>query len=107
MSTLLLAILLNVVCVILHWVRANAQILWGWDWSPFHWWFYTGLITTYCALTARLMLFEYISVWQITLLSTIVTLAIEMLLNTIFFGFNPKVCLAMSLMGMAVMVAKS
>ena len=107
MYTILLAVFLNVLCVIIHWIRANAQILWGFEWTAFHWWFYTGLFTTYFALTARLLLVNYISVWQITLLSTIITLSVEMILNTIYFGFNPRMCLAMSLVGAAAMVAKS
>ncbi len=106
MSTILLAVFLNILCVTLHWIRANAQVLWGLDWTAFHWWLYTGLLTTHCALTARLMLLDHIAVWQITLLSAIISLTVEMLLNTCFFGFNPKICIAMSLMGVAAMVAK-
>jgi hypothetical protein len=106
MFTTILAVLMICSSVCLHWVRANALVVWGLDWNPFQWWLYTGLVTTYLALYARYMLVNHMSVWQITLLFSITSLATELLLNTIFFGANPKMYVAISLVGMAMVVSK-
>lgn len=73
---------------IIFWYKGNSKAIYGLDWSPFKWWLYTSLITNYITLHAWWKLIELSNVWKAGVTWGLCSLFVDLILNTIYFGFN-------------------
>ena len=102
LPTLLLS-LANVV----FWFKGNSKDLFGLEWSPLQWWLYTSLLTNYMTLYAWWKLIEVGDVWRAGVTWGLCSLTIDLILNSYYFGFNPKGVLALCLCGVAALIVHS
>jgi len=101
---MLYSISLIIFCALVYWFRSNAKVVFDLQWSPLEWWVYTSLLTTYANLTAWWYLRDVYDIWKATLIWQVILFMIEMVLNTYFFGFNPKAVLSLALIFVAVLI---
>ncbi len=82
---------------IIFWYKGNSKFVYDLDWSPFKWWLYTSLITNYLTLYAWWKLVEISNIWKAGVYWGLCNVIIDLVLNTIYFGFNIKGTLALLL----------
>jgi len=87
-------------CVI-FWFKGNSKILFGLEWGPFEWWIYTSLATNYMTLIAWWKLVELGDVWKAGVVWGVISLSVDLTLNSWFYGFNWKGLIALCLCGIA------
>ena len=90
---------------IIFWYKGNAKVIYGLDWSPFKWWLFTSLITNYITLYAWWKLIEVGNVWKAGVTWGLCSLTIDLILNTVYFGFNWRGAMAMGLCGLSAIIA--
>ena len=96
-----LPILATTLCYIFYWFKANSRDVYGFDWGPFKWWLYTGLVTNYIGLWAWWRLVEVSDVWRAGVLCMITSLIVDLMLNSIFYSYNPRGVVALVLCAIA------
>lgn len=89
---------------IIFWYKGNAKEIYGLDWAPFKWWLYTSLITNYITLYAWWKLIEIGDVWKAGVTWGIVSLTVDLTLNTLYFGFNVRGVIALGLCGLSAFI---
>ena len=98
---MLTSILMFGVAYIVFWYKGNAKDIYGLQWSPFHWWLYTSLVTNYLCLIAWWKLVEISDVWRAGVICGIIHICVEVSLNSYHYGFNPKGVIALALIALA------
>jgi hypothetical protein len=101
MNKLLLASLMILTSQTIFWFQGNSKILWNHEWSPFKWWLFTGLFTSYMCLWSWWMLVPVIGVWRAAILWGAITILVDCTLNSIFFEYNFKGIVALILVILA------
>ena len=89
---------------IIFWYKGNAKEIYGLDWTPLKWWLYTSLATNYITLYAWWKLIEIGDVWKAGVTWGIVSLSIDLTLNTLYFGFNVRGVIALGLCGLSAFI---
>jgi len=56
-------IFLTIILYILYYLKGNSKILFGFNWSPFEWWLYTGLLTNYISLISWWHFVDKYNIW--------------------------------------------
>ena len=97
----LLPILMFAIANVVFWFKGNSKAIYGLEWSPLKWWLYTSLATNYLTLLAWWKLIELTNVWKAGVLWGLISLVVELVLNTIYFGFNAKGIVALALCAIA------
>lgn len=101
---MLISVLCLIVANIIFWIKGNAKIIWGVDWSPMKWWFLTSLFTNYLCLTSWWRIVEAHGVWRASVVWGAVAVCIELPLNITFYGFNWRGLIAVLLVGLAALI---
>ena len=104
-NSYIVPIALLCVANIIFWFKGNSKELYGLDWSPFHWWLYTSLITNYMTLYAWWKLIEIGDVWRAGVTWGVCSLTIDLILNTVYFGFNLRGVIALLLCALSALIA--
>jgi len=73
---------------VLFWFKSNSKIVFNFNWTPWEWWLYTGLLSNYMSLYAWWTLMDKHTVWTATALWVLFTTTSEVVLNCIYFEFN-------------------
>lgn len=76
-------------CCILYallWYKGNAKILFGIEWTPFQWWLYTGLISSYLGLVSWWHFVNTYTIWGAIAITYFLHAAIELGLSLIYFN---------------------
>ena len=102
-----LPILGMAVASVIFWYKGNAKVLYGLEWSPFKWWWTTSLITNYLTLYAWWRLIELSDVWKAGVIWGLISLSVDLTLNTYYFGYNWRGMVALGLCGLAAIIAHS
>lgn len=102
--TYVLGVLAIAGCCVLYWYKANSREVYGFEWGPFKWWLYTGLISNYLGLWAWWRIVEVSDVWKAGVVWLVTSLCVDLTLNTLYFGYNPKGVIALSLCALAAYV---
>lgn len=89
---------------VIFWYKGNAKELYGLDWEPIKWWLYTSLITNYITLYAWWKLIEVGDVWKAGVTWGLTSLIVDLTLNTLHFGFNPRGVIALALCGVSALI---
>jgi hypothetical protein len=92
---------------VIFWYKGNSKELYGIDWSPFKWWLYTSLATNYMTLTAWWKLIELGDVWKAGVAWGLISLTIDLTLNSVYYGFNWRGIVALCLCGVAALIVHS
>lgn len=100
-------ILLIFFCAVVYWFRSNAKAVFGLDLSPFEWWLYTSLVTTYASLNAWWYMRNTYDVWKAGLIWQVILFSVEVSLNVYFFGANPKMMISLTLVFLGICVGLS
>lgn len=103
----ILPFFLILVANIVFWFKGQAKDVFDIHWSPFQWWLYTSLFTNYMTLIAWWRLVELGDVWKASVTWSLCSLAVELVLNTIFISFSWKGVFALLLCGLAGVIAHS
>lgn len=90
---------------ILFWFKGNSKELFDLQWTPFQWWLYTSLVTNYLTLYAWWKLIEISDVWRAGVTWGLISLVVDLSLNTYFYGFNWRGISALVLCGLAAFIA--
>lgn len=104
MTNILFPIAMIFAYFVVYWIRHNGKIIWEIEWSPFQWWLYIGLFTTYLVLMARWKLVSILGAWQVSLVCYVIGFIVEMILNSVYYGFNLKSCVSMTLILIAMLI---
>lgn len=100
--------ILCLVCAnIIFWLKGNAKPIWGLDWSPMKWWLYTSLLTNYLSLTAWWRIVEDYGIWRASVTWGVITILVELPLNSIFYGFNWRGLVAVLLVALAALIVST
>ena len=105
MSPYALPILGLITASIIFWFKGNAKAQFGLDWSPFKWWLTTSLLTNYLTLHAWWKLIALSDVWKAGVIWGLVSLVVDLCLNTWFFGYNWRGGVALALCAIAAIVS--
>lgn len=71
----------------LLWYKGNAKILFGINWSPFSWWLYTGLFSSYLGLLSWWYFVKEYNIWGAIAITYFLHSFIELALS--FYYFEP------------------
>ena len=107
MTPYLLPALALGVANVIFWYKGNAKELYGVDWTPFKWWLFTSLFTNYLTLHAWWKLIEIGDVWKAGVTWGLISLTIDLILNTAYFGFHWRGIIALLLCALAGAIAHS
>jgi len=105
MSPYILPILGLTTASVVFWLKGNAKVQFGLEWSPFTWWLTTGLLTNYLTLYAWWKLIELSDVWKAGVIWGLVSLIVDLCLNTLFFGYNWRGGVALALCAVAAVIS--
>ena len=105
MSQYAFPVALLAVSNIIFWFKGNSKALYGIEWSPFRWWLTTSLMTNYLTLIAWWRMIEIGDVWKAGGAWGIVSLTVDLILNSVYFGFNYRGALALVLCATAGVIA--
>jgi hypothetical protein len=100
----LLPCTLLVISSIIFWFKGNAKDLFGIEWGPFEWWIYTSLATNYMTLISWWKLLELGDVWKAGVIWGVISLFVDLTLNSWYYGFNWKGLVAMCLCACAAII---
>lgn len=89
---------------VVFWYKGNAKVLFDIEWSPTVWWLTTGLLTDCLTLTAWWRLVGLCDVWRAGVLWGVVSLTVDLTLNTLHFGFNARGAIALLLCGVSALL---
>lgn len=90
---------------VIFWFKGNSKALYGVDWTPLRWWLTTSLITNYLTLHAWWKMVEFGDVWKAGVAWGMTSLTVDLILNTVFFGFNARGIIALMLCAVAGLIA--
>ena len=90
---------------VIFWFKGNSKAIYGIDWSPFTWWLTTSLLTNYLTLYAWWKMIEIGDVWKAGVVWGMISLTTDLILNTIYFGFNMRGTFALILCALAGVIA--
>jgi hypothetical protein len=90
MTAYALPILGLFVSSIIFWYKGNARQVYGLEWSPFTWWITTSLLTSYMSLYAWWKLVEIGDVWKAGVIWGLISVTVDLALNSYYFGFHWK-----------------
>lgn len=92
---------------VIFWYKGNSKELFELNWTPFQWWLYTSLFTNYLTLFAWWKLIDIGDVWRAGVTWGLCSLTIDLILNTVYYGFNMKGIIALLLCAIAALIAHS
>lgn len=92
---------------VIFWFKGNSKEIYGLQWNPFQWWIYTSLFTNYITLIAWWRLIEVGDVWKAGVTWGLCSLTVDLMLNTLYFGFNWRGISALSLCAVSALIAHS
>jgi hypothetical protein len=75
-------------CGVLFWFKSNSKIVFQFNWSPWEWWLYTGLLSNYMTLYSWWHLMDKHTVWHATAIWVLLTTTAEVILNCVYFEFT-------------------
>jgi len=101
----ILPILGMAIASVIFWFKGNAKAVYGLDWSPFTWWWTTSLITNYLTLLSWWRLIEITDVWKAGVVWGLVSLLVDLILNSYFFGYNWRAIVALVLCAIAAIIS--
>ncbi len=101
MREVLIPVLMITVAQIIFWFKGNSKIVYGIDWSPWRWWLTTSLITNYLTLIGWWRLMEITNVWKAGVYWGISGVFVDLVLNSLYFGFNVRGACALALVAVA------
>ncbi len=90
------------------WLKGNIRGLTGLDWEPWKYWLVFSLPQTYFGLYGWWGLLKYNNgdVWKSMIMSSMTAFTVQITLNSIFWGTNPKAILGLFLIVLGGLVAK-
>lgn len=91
---------------VIFWFKANSKYTHNLDWNPFQWWLYTSLFTSYMCLWAWWKLVDEGDVWKAQVIFVFCSLFVNLILNTMYYGFHTKGVLALCLCALALLISK-
>lgn len=104
MSPYIVPVIMMSIANVFFWFKGNSKALYGIDWTPFRWWLTTSLFTNYLMLTAWWRLIEIGDVWKAGVAGAFISLIVNLILNTFFFGLNVRGIFALLLCALAGMI---
>ncbi len=101
MKETIIPILMIGLAQIIFWFKGNSKIVYGIDWSPWRWWMTTSLLTNYLTLLGWWRLMEHTNVWKAGVYWGMSGVVVDLVLNSIYFGFNLRGACALLLIVVA------
>ena len=94
---LLLSSLLICGAISIGWLKGNLKLLVGLDWEPWKYWAVFSLPQTYLGLYGWWGLLIYTSndTWKSMVISSSLAFSMQILLNSYFWGVNPRATLGL------------
>ncbi len=81
----MLYVFFTVILYILYYLKGNSKILFDFNWTPFQWWLYTGLISNYIALTTWWYFVKTYNIWGAIAITYCLHAIVELGLSFYFF----------------------
>ena len=81
----MLYVFLSILLYILLFLKYNSKILFDFQWSPFQWWLYTGLISNYIGLISWWHLVKNYNIWGALAITYCLHAIVELGLSFYFF----------------------
>lgn len=81
----MLYIFLTILLYIILYLKGNSKILFDFQWTPFQWWLYTGLISNYIGLISWWYFVEKYNIWGALAITYCLHSIVELGLSFYFF----------------------
>jgi len=81
----MLYVFLTIILYILLYIKGNSKILFDFQWTPFQWWLYTGLISNYIGLISWWYFVDKYTIWGALAITYCLHSVIELGLSFYFF----------------------